>query len=193
MQVIRGMLLLQADEFSANEELQLMVKNTERRIHAISLVHQMLYKTKDLSRISIKEYVCELSASIMQSFCVSDEEISLNIKIDDQYFLLDTAIPFGLILNELMTNSLEHAFPGGKKGMISITLTKVDPDKNILHYSDNGVGVADNFDFHNQNTLGLKFIYNIGEQQMMGKVTMKNNNGVNCLVEFTNNLYKKRV
>jgi len=193
MQVIRGMLLLQADEFSANEELQLMVKNTERRIHAISLVHQMLYKTKDLSRISIKEYVCELSASIMQRFCVSDEEISLNIKIDDQYFLLDTAIPFGLILNELMTNSLEHAFPGGKKGMISITLTKVDPDKNILHYSDNGVGVSNDFDFHNQNTLGLKFIYNIGEQQMMGKVTMKNNNGINCLVEFTNNLYKKRV
>lgn len=193
MQVIRGLLLLQAGEYLTNDELQSMVKNTERRIHAISLVHQMLYKANDLSQISIKEYVYELSDSIMQSFGVANDKISFDIKIDDQYFLLDTAIPFGLILNELLNNSFEHAFPGDKKGLINITLTRAEPDKNILHYSDNGVGVSGDFDFRKQNTLGLKFIFNIGERQMMGKVTMKNDNGVNCYVEFSNNLYKKRV
>lgn len=193
IQVIRGFLLLQAEEFPANEELQKLVKNTESRIQAISLVHQMLYKTQDLSQISVEKYVGELSASIIQSFCLSADKIAVDLKIDDQYFLMDTAIPFGLILNELMTNSLKHAFDGNKKALITITLTRNGQNKNLLRYSDNGIGVADGFDFRNQNTLGLKLIYGIGEKQMLGKVTMENKNGVSCSFEFPNNLYKKRV
>ncbi len=193
MQVIRGILVLQALKFPANIELQQLVKNTEERIQAISLVHQMLYKSKDLSQISIKEYLHELSALIMKGFGVSADRISLNTKINDQYFLLDTAIPFGLIINELMANSLKYAFPDNRKGMISISLTEGESKNIILQYSDDGVGVPDGFDFRNQNTLGLKLIYNIGESQMMGKVVMENNNGVSCSVEFSNKFYKARV
>ncbi len=193
MQVIRGIILLQAVEFPQNAELQKIVKNTEDKIQAISLVHQMLYKSHDLSRISIKEYILELTDLILQSFNVPEGRISLNIKIDDQEFLLDTAIPFGLIINELMTNSLMHAFPENRKGMINISLTCDDSDKNILYYSDNGVGVIDGFDFRNQNSLGLKLIYNIAELQMMGKVVIENNKGISCLIEFPAKLYKARV
>ncbi len=193
MQVIRGILALQAAELPTNTELQQMVKNTEDRIQAISLVHQMLYKSQDLSQISIKEYLHELSALILQSFGVSTDRILLNTKIDDQHFLIDTAIPFGLIINELMTNSLKYAFPDNRKGMISITLTRGESENIILQYSDNGIGVPDGFDFQNQNTLGLKLIYNIGEMQMLGKVVMQNNNGVSCLIEFPDDLYKARV
>ena len=77
--------------------------------------------------------------------------------------------------------------------VISITLTKKKKDKNILSYSDNGIGVPEGFNFRKQNTLGLKLIYSIGEHQMKGKVTMKNNNGVYSKLEFSNNLYKSRV
>lgn len=193
MQVIRGLFILQAIEFPTNKELQQLVKNTEDRIQVISLVHQMLYKSHDLSRISIKEYTEELTSLILQSFGIYNDRISLNININDQYFLLDTAIPFGLILNELMTNSLRHAFPDNRKGIISINLTNDGQNKNILEYSDNGVGVPDGFDFRNQNTLGLKLIHSIVEMQMMGKVIYKNNNGVSCLIEISTDLYEVRV
>ena len=193
MQIIRGMLVLQAAEYPMNVELQELIKNTEDRIQSMALVHQMLYKSQDLSQISIKEYIHELAALIFQSFRVTTDRIALDIQIDDQYFLLDTAIPFGLILTELMTNSLEYAFPDNMEGKISINLSRDESDKNTLHYSDNGVGVPDGFDFRNKRTLGLKLIHSIGEQQMMGKIEMKNFNGVTCLFTFQNNLNKVRV
>jgi two-component sensor histidine kinase/PAS domain-containing protein len=193
MQVIKGILTLQAKKFPANTELQSMVKNTEYRIEAISLVHQMLYKTNDLSQISIKEYITELTSLIFRSFGESTDRISLNFDIADQSILLDTAIPFGMVLNELMTNSLKYAFPDNRSGVISISLTRNDPDKIILSYFDNGVGVKEGFDFREQNSLGLKLIYSIGEKQMMGNIIMENKKGVCCLFEFSNNLYNARV
>ena len=193
MQIIRGILVLQAKEISPTEEFQQLVKKTEDRILAISLVHQMLYKSQDLSQISISEYIHGISTLIMQRYGNSTDRISLNFNIYDQYFLIDMAIPLGLMLNELMVNSFQHAFPDNRKGIISITLTNEGVSKNILHYSDNGIGVSDGFDFRNQNTLGLKLIHEIGERQMLGTVIMENNDGVKCTVEFSNNFYKKRV
>lgn len=193
MQVISWMLVLQADEYPESPEIQQIVRNTEERIQAISLVHQMLYQSRDLSRISIKDYVSELSEIIMRSFGVHDGRISLDLEIDEQYFLLDTAIPFGLILNELMTNSFKYAFPDNRNGIIRINLVKGESGHNMLNYSDNGVGVPDGFDFRKQNTMGLQLVYGIGERQMMGKVTMANSNGVTCQFEFHNNLYSPRV
>jgi len=193
MQIIQGIIMLQAVNFPTNEELQELVKNTEDRIQAMALVHQMLYKSEDLSHIPIKEYMQELAALILKSYSIAADRIIVKMEIDDQYFLIDTAIPFGLIFNELLTNSLKHAFPDNKKGLISIVMTKEGPDKNIFRYSDNGVGVCDGFDFKNQKALGLQLIHNIGELQMKGKVALKNNNGVSCLLEFPTHLYKARV
>lgn len=193
MQIIRGLLVLQAKEISPTEEFQQLVKKTEDRILAISLVHQMLYKSRNLSQISISEFIHELTMLIVQRYGDSSDRISLNFNLEDQFFLLDTAIPLGLILNELLTNSFKHAFPDNRKGIISITLTNEGLSKNTLHYSDNGIGVSDEFGFRNQNTLGLKLVYEIGERQMLGTVIMENNDGVKCKVEFSNNFYKKRV
>jgi two-component sensor histidine kinase len=193
MQVIRSMVMLQAAEYATNKEVQLLVNKIEHRVQAISLVHQMLYTSQDLSRISIKEYILELASLILTSFGIPEDRVTVHMNIEDQYFLLDTAIPFGLLLNELMINSLKYAFPNGRKGIITINLTKKNSDKNILEYSDNGVGVPDEFDFRNQNTLGLKLIYGIVESQMMGKVIFKNNNGVNCFAEISTKLYEERV
>jgi PAS domain S-box-containing protein len=193
MQVIRSMIALQANEYSENLEIQQLVEKTGDRIQAISLVHQMLYESQDLSQISIKNYIHELSLLILNSYMNSNDRIVINLQIDDQYFLLDTAIPLGLILNELITNSLNHAFPDNRKGIINITLSKEDSGNNILQYSDNGVGVVDGFNFRNNKTLGLKLVHSIGEQQMCGKVDIENNNGISYTLEFPSNLYKKRV
>ncbi len=193
MQVVRGIIVLQSAAFPENSEMQQLVKNTEDRIDAISLVHQMLYQSQDLSQISIKEYIHNLAELILQSYSLSSDRISFNIIIDEQLFLIDTAIPLGLILNELITNSLKYAFPDNRKGIITITLTIKELGKNILFYSDNGIGVSEGFDFRNNNSLGLKLIHRIGEKQMLGKLQMQNINGISCLFEFPGNLYKARV
>lgn len=193
MQVILGMIVLQSVKYPANEEIQSMVKNTDSRIQVISLVHQMLYRSKNLSQISIREYIYQLSDLIIENSGISTEKLTLKINVDDHCFLLDMAIPFGLIINEIMTNSLKHAFPDGRNAIITITLAKNGSGKNILRYSDNGIGVSDGFDFRNSGTLGLRLIFSLGEQQMLGRVEMVNNDGVTCVIEFPDNLYQARV
>jgi len=193
MEVIRGLLVIRAAEFPDNTELQQLVSDTEHRIQTIGLVHQMLYRAKDLSLISIPEYVRELASLILRSFSIDHDRINLELQLDEQSFLLDTAIPFGLILNELMCNSLKHAFPDKRRGIISISLSKGEAGRSTLTYSDNGVGAAEDFVFRNQTTLGLKLIYSIGEQQLRGKVHMENANGIHCSIEFSNQLYQARV
>ena len=193
IQVIRGMLLLQANEFESNHELQEVIKKVDDRILAISLVHKMLYATQNLSQISIKEYMEELSHLILESYRDIVQRITLDVQVEENYFLLDTAIPLGLILTELMTNSLKHAFPNNREGKISISFTKNESKKNVFYYSYNGVVLQDGFDFRNQNTLGMKLIYSIGEGQMQGKVLLENRSGLYCAIEFPNNLYKPRI
>jgi PAS domain S-box-containing protein len=193
LQIIGSMLLLQADEHQGNEELQQLVRNTENRIQAIALVHQMLYQSQDLSQISIKAYLAELAALIYQSYEIPAERIHLDLKIGEQNFLLDTAIPVGLIVNELMTNSFKYAFPDDGRGSIGIEMREEESDWLVLTYSDDGIGVPPEYDFRNQNSLGMKLIYSIGEQQLQGHVEMKSDHGITCSVEFKNNLYVKRV
>jgi PAS domain S-box-containing protein len=185
LQITQGLLTLQAADYPGNTELQNLVKNTGDRIESMSLVHKMLYKSGDLSRISIKDYIQDLSALIMQSYRVIDGRIALNINIEDQFFQIDAAIPFGLIINELITNSMKYAFPGNRKGNINISLKGVkDSPMNFLEYSDDGAGVEPGFNFRNRNTLGLKLIYSLGERQLSGKVYMKSDNGIKCVIEF---------
>ncbi|TAL32961.1 MAG: sensor histidine kinase [Spirochaetes bacterium] len=194
MQVIRGLIILQAAEYSSNEEIQRLVEATNSRIEAISLVHHKLYNSLDLSHVSIKEYIEELSSLIMQKFPHSCGKTTLSTRIDNQCFLLDIAIPIGLILNELITNSLKFAFPGNREGEIRITFTSLASSKCILKYSDNGIGVPDDFDFTNhKKTLGLILIHEIATTQLQGKVEMKNADGVTCVIEFDNDLYGVRV
>jgi PAS domain S-box-containing protein len=193
LQIIRGMIVLQAAEFQASADVQRMVENTEQRIQAISLVHQMLYQSQDLSQISLRHYVQELCALVMQGFGLGNDRIRLDLTSDDQFVLLDTAIPFGFILNELLTNSVKYAFTDQRPGLITIRIMRSGEGRTRLLYTDNGVGVPPGFDFRHHGTLGLRLIFSIGEQQMNGRVDMKSGNGVVCDFESPNTLYKPRV
>jgi|GEM_PF-5396959 len=194
MQIIRGMLVLQADKFDENKDVQYLVEITEQRIQAISLVHQMLYSNNDLSKISMPDYINELTDLIMKGFGPANRgEITTDLNINECKLLLDTAIPFGLIINELITNSLKYAFPNNRKGAITMTLRTDGKDIIDFTYTDNGIGLPDGFDFRNQNSLGLDLIFSIGEEQMSGKIVMENRNGVYFNLQFPANLYTERV
>lgn len=193
LQIIRGLLVLQAENFSDNSDVRKVVDETELRIQSIALVHQMLYKSQDLSRISIKEYIHEFCDLTFQSLGVFKEIISLDIQVSDFPFLIDTAIPLGLILNELLTNSLKYAFPDYRRGSIRISLEKKDSGRVIFTYADNGIGVKEGFDFRSQNFLGLNLIHSIAEKQMQGTVVFENLKGISCIVEFPSSLYEERI
>lgn len=143
--------------------------------------------------IQIKEYISELAFLILRSFEVRDDRIVLDLKIDDRMVLLDTAIPFGLIINELVVNSIKHAFQDRPKGHIFIKIENKGDDRIMLDYRDDGSGVPDDFDFRDLKTLGMKLIFSIGETQLQGKVAFKNEGGLRCLLEIPTDLYEARV
>ncbi len=192
MQVIRSMLVLQA-AYSNNSQVQEIIKITENRIEAMALVHQKLYQSKDLSKINLQDYILDLIDLLMQSYGVSSEEISLKTDLEGVHVLIDTAIPCGLALNELITNTLKYAFPEKRKGEISVRLYREEGGTIQLQFSDNGIGVPELFDFRTQETLGLKTIMNIVEHQLQGKVHFENKQGVTCHIQFNDSLYEPRV
>ena len=193
LQVVRGLFSLQAAEYKPNNDIQDLVQKTDSRIQAISLVHQMLYSTSNLSKLSIKSYINELCPLIVKSYENPNNPVTIETNIDDDFYLLDVAIPIGLILNELITNSMKYAFNDVKKGHISISLTRFSETEEILTYTDNGHG----FDIPNKTDdkrpLGLLLIQQIGEKQLQGQSGFDSGDGFKYTLRFPNSLYSARV
>jgi len=193
MQIISGLLMMQADKHPENTELQSLVSHTRDRIQAISLVHQMLIKSRDLSRISIREYITELASLILQSYEGTSDRISLHLAIEDETFLIDTAVPLGLILNELMTNSLKYGYPEKRRGQIRIVLETSSDQTQTLTYCDDGVGLPQGLNLDKLDSLGLKLIHAIGEKQLHGRIEMHQGPGFHLALIFLKDLYAARV
>ena len=192
MQVIRSIISLQR-AYSNNHEVEMMFQETENKIQAMALVHQKLYQSKDLSKINLAEYFGELVDLIMSSYHEPTGEIERELDLQDIHVLIDYAIPCGLILNELLSNSLKHAFHRSAKGLIKIKLSRNDQGEINLEYSDNGTGVPQDFNFRSQKTLGLQTIITITEHQLQGKIEFTPENGLACLIRFSDMNYVARV
>lgn len=192
LQLIRSYIAIEAMEFQKSDNLDRLVKKTTERIDSISLVHEMLYRRKDLSQISIKEYLDGLVDLIVPGVSTG-RDIRIAKEIEDSPVLIDTAIPLGLIINELLTNSVIHAFVDGRKGVISISLRSVGSGRVEVVYGDNGVGVPDGFDIRGQTTLGLKLVVMIVETQLNGTIEADASDGFKLRISFPNALYEARV
>ena len=192
MQVICAMLGLQAS-YTKDEQVLKIFKETENRIKSMALVHQKLYQSKNLSSIDLKEYISELVNLLVKSYVVESNRISPVFDMDSVFVLIDTAIPCGLILNELISNSLQYAFPGDMEGEISIRLKKTEEGEIELRVSDDGVGVPKDFAFRKSGTLGFQNVFAIVEHQLQGEVKFDVNNGITCQIRFKDTLYSQRV
>lgn len=138
LQIISGLLGKQARK-SSDVAVRKLVKEGQERIQSMALIHQNLYESDQLSGIDIKSYLQELSQNIQKSQAVSPEQIQLNLDVDTENLDIDTAIPVGLILNELLTNSYKYAFPAQRKGSIKVDFKKKE-DRYLLQVSDDGIG-----------------------------------------------------
>lgn len=192
--MVIGMVQLKAMDFSANAELQDMVRDMIDRLRAISLVHNMLYRSEDLSHVSIRTYLTDLVGLLRESRGTERAKIDVQINIDEIDLLFDVAIPVGLMINELVVNSFKHAFPDSRAGSIAITLTKLDETRGRLVYADDGIGVPEGFDFLGRASLGIKILENIAQGQLQGSIRFERlRPGLSCTIEFRTDLYAMRI
>jgi PAS domain S-box-containing protein len=182
MQVISSLLNLQS-RYTTDEQHLALFRESQNQIRSMALVHEQLYQSKDFGNVDFNEYLQELVNGLIRSFGIHSRRITFNIDVKDVSLGVDSAVPCGLIINELISNSLKYAFPDGRRGEILIRLQKED-NRFVLTYHDNGVGIPDNIDFENSKTLGMRLI-NALVDELDGKLTLDRTGGTTFKIEFS--------
>ena len=181
MAIISSLLQLQA-RYSRDENLTRLFRDCQSRISSMALVHEKLYQTTDITNISLREYVEEFVRHIMKSNGKKEGDIGLLLSIDDIKLTVDTMIPIGLILNELVTNSIKYAFESVEGPEISISFNAHNGQATLI-YSDNGSGMPEHIDFQNSETLGLQLV-DMLTVQLTGTVQLERNDGTRFTIKF---------
>ncbi len=180
LQIVSSLLSLQADKFKDKKVIEAF-RESENRVISMSIIHEELYKSKDAASVDFAAYLRKLTADILHSYRTGNEKIKLLLEVDSTLLGIDTAIPLGIIINELFSNSLKYAFPEGAEGKIRISLYRNEADcqktgaatgKKVLEtpagftliYSDKGASFPENVDFKNPGTLGLQLVNALVEQ-----------------------------
>jgi two-component system, sensor histidine kinase PdtaS len=192
MQVISSLLGLKAAANPSDQDVEIIFSDMQNRIKAIALVHEKLYQSANLSRVNLADYILDLAGLLLISHSVNPEKISFRHSLDEVYVLIDTAVPCGLIITELVLNTLKHAFPEDKEGYLEIKLKRHEDDRIELTISDNGIGLSED-ELYNEEKIGLLIFRNIAENQLEAVVESDYSNGVTWSITFNDLLYKERV
>lgn len=183
MQIIHSLLNLQL-KFTKDQNTKDILKESQNRIKSMSFVHEILYKANDLTKIDLKEYIKNIGNSLFRSYGINSNLISLLINIDNVSLSMDTIIPLGLIITELVSNSLKYAFTNMQHGQIEIILTHGTNNEINMIVKDNGIGFPNDLDYKNSKTLGLQLVTGLIENQIKGSLEINNKNGTELIIRF---------
>ncbi len=181
MAIISAFLSLQSN-YIDDKQLIAMFSESQNRIHSMAMVHERLYKHNNFSTIDFKEYAEALSKDLIRSHGFGMEQVGVVTNIDDTALCLNTLIPCGLIMNELITNSLKYAFKDATEPEIRIALESED-DTITMSVTDNGIGLPDEIELNQSRTLGLKIVYQL-ILQLGGNVEIDRSNGTEFRISF---------
>jgi PAS domain S-box-containing protein len=181
MQVITSLLNLQSKTIRDEQALSVF-QDSQNRVKSMALIHETLYQSKDLSRINFAEYLQKLVAHVSRSYRIRPEAVKINVHVDDVSLPIDTAVPCGLIINELAANSLKYAFPADTQGEVNITFWRADAQY-VLRVSDTGVGLPDDFNPDRGKSLGMKLVRML-TGQLCGKLECRNGVGTTFEIKF---------
>ncbi len=190
LQVIYSLLRLQS-RFIQDEKSQEIFKETQNRIRSIAVLHEKLYRSKDLGKIGFADYVISLVKDLFHSYGTDTNLINLNVNIENIYLNIETAIPCGIIINELVTNSLKHAFPPGKEGNITIETFKDKSGKITLIVRDDGIGIPESVDINNIESLGLQLVQYL-TNRIKGEIFLNREKGTEIKIIFSELEYSER-
>ena len=167
---------LQSSEITDTEVNNILME-LQGRIKTISLIHEKLYQNTDCSAPCLDLYIQELCDFIVQDF--TQHRIKIHYDIENAVFPLNVSIPIALLISELVTNSIKHAFPGVADPAIEIRIRHTSPNSLLINYQDNGVGLPPSFDLNNTPSMGMRLIRALTDQ-LNGKIEIHNNKGMYC-------------
>ena len=177
LQIISSLLRMQTRQ-TTNPQTAVLFQEAQNRVQSMALIHEQLYQSPDLSHINFGQYVRLLVNQLFQCYGIGHDKVALAIEAEDLSLSLNTAIPCGLIVNELVSNALKHAFPGDRYGCITIRLDVIQRDANhslitegILTVTDDGIGMPAHLDWQTAPSLGLRIVRNLATQ-LKGNLTL---------------------
>ena len=199
MQVISSLLDLQAEKFSDEKVIEAF-RESQNRVISMALIHEELYEGEGTDTLNFSEYIKKLADNLFKTYRLSGKNIHLYMDMEENTFInMDTAVPLGIIVNELVSNSLKHAFSGRDKGEIRIKLrrdengefisreeSKSEVSKStsfILIVSDNGIGIPEDLNIEDLDSLGLQLVSSLIDQ-LDGELELKRNNGTEFVMKY---------
>ncbi len=191
LQVISSLLRLQS-RFIKDQDAVNIFKETQNRVRSIAILHEKLYQSNDLARIQFDEYVKILAEDLLYFYELDVNDIKMNIDIEDVALNIETAIPCGLLIDEMVANSMKYAFPNRKTGKINIELHSDNNNKFTLIVSDNGVGIPEDVDIEKSDTFGMQLIKYL-TKQLNSTIELDRKHGTKYTLQFTELKYKDRV
>ena len=191
MQVISSLLSLQAQRFR-EAGVRDAFRESQDRIRSMSLVHEKLYQTRDLSRIDFADYIKGLTGSLLGAYRPETGRIELKLDLDRTFLDINAAIPCGLILNELVLNALKHAFPGERRGVVAIELRETDGGTIRLTVRDDGIGLPEGIDIGKTDSLGLQIVALLAGQ-LDGRIDVRREGGTAFTLSFRVPRYETRI
>jgi len=190
MQIISSLLNLQKQHVKDEEAVNVLTES-QNRVKSMAMIHEKLYQSNNLTDIKFSEYVPRLVSDLFYSYNIPVDQIDVVIIVEDIKLNIETAVPCGLIISELVSNSFKHAYPQGRKGKLKVSLKKYD-DHYELMVCDDGIGFPEELDFKNTETLGLQLVNNL-VSQLNGEISLDKSHGTKFKVIFKELKYKKRV
>ncbi len=188
LQIIISLLKLQEGYIKDKSDVALF-KVSQTRIKTMALIHEQLYRSADLTRIYFEDYVDKLTKHLMDAY--DKRNINLNIKARGIYLDIENAIPCGLIINEIISNSFKHAFPNYRMGKIDVEMVSPNAGTYRLTIRDDGIGFPGEIDFRDTKSLGMQLVVTLTEQ-LGGIITLNAEKGTEFIIEFTPAMYDKR-
>ncbi len=182
MQVINSLLKLQSNTID-DDHIKEILKDSQSRVYAMSAVHETLHGSDKLSEINLKTYLSRVTNSVFQTYSINHGKVKLNSDVEDSPISLNYAYPLGLIINELISNSLKYAFPEDRPGEITVSTKKTDTEIELV-VMDDGVGIPEELDWKNAKSLGLKLVRTLVENQLDGSMDMQRKNGTKFTIKL---------
>lgn len=189
LMVISSLLNLQSQYIKDKEALDIF-RESQNRAKSMALIHERLYRSTDLKKIDFGDYIKTLANDLFHTYIQDKSLVKLNMNVENVMVDINTTVPLGLIVNELVTNSMKHAFPDGRVGEINIDFHKKGKEF-FLTVNDNGVGLPEEIDFKNTDTLGLQLVNNLVEQ-IDGTIALDTKHGTEFKIIFKEVEYKRR-
>ncbi|MEN4018039.1 MAG: histidine kinase N-terminal 7TM domain-containing protein [Methanobacterium sp.] len=181
LMIIQSLLKLQS-KYIKDENALNIFRESQNRAKSMALIHQRLYQSGDLKKINFGNYTQDIVFNLFKSYTTNSNQIKLNVDVDNALLDVDTAIPLGLILNELVSNSLKHGFSEGRKGHLTVEFHLKDHEYRLI-VSDDGTGIPEGLNYENADSLGLKLVYSLSDQ-IGAEVNLDTSRGTRFEIRF---------